>query len=131
MREPKYINCPACGERAICTQQDVYPDAGWVLPFETFGYYGGFDDCMPVLFGTERSGEFVMCHDCVVKFLETFPRLAERVGANTHPCSDEVPCCRHAWQATELFGKNVFGVQTRTAWPDGQWHDDEPTNPYG
>lgn len=105
------------------------PNNGWILPFDTFGYYGGFDDNVDVLVGSLRSREWRFCHGCVVKFLDTFPLLAETLGANLHACDDDVPCCRHAWQATELFGRNAYGVHTRTAWPDGVWHDDEPRNP--
>lgn len=119
--------CSACDTNIECNSQLVYPDNGWVLPFDTFGYYGGFDDSIDVLIGGTRSREWILCHDCVVKFLELFPRLAEKLGANCHPCDEEVPCCRHAWQGTDLFGTDTYGVHTRTAWPDGQWHDDEPT----
>lgn len=127
MREKNYAVCSACDTRTECNSQLIYPDNGWVLPFDTFGYYGGFDDMMPVLAGDQRTREWIFCHDCVVKFLELFPRLAEKLGANCHPCDDEVPCCRHAWQGTDLFGTDVYGVHARTAWPDGQWHDDPPT----
>lgn len=128
----KTATCSACGGEAICTQQDHYPDHGWVLPFETFGYYGGFDDSMDVLFGKRISKEWIFCHDCVVKFLDTFPLLAESIGRNCHSdrTDSDTPCCRHAWQGTEIFGRNEFGVHSRSAWPDGVWHDDPPHNPY-
>ena len=128
----RYATCSACHSRVPCTQQSHYPDKGWVLPFDTFGYYGGFDDAMPVLLGQQRTREWIMCHDCVVKFLATFPLLAETIGANCHSDDrdSETPCCRFAWQGTAIFGKNVFGVHTRTAWSDGVWHDDPPENPY-
>lgn len=128
----RYATCSACRQPAVCTQQDHYPDNGWVLPFDTFGYYGGFDDVMPVLLGQRLTREWILCHDCVVKFLDTFPLLAEDIGKNCHSDNrdSEVPCCRHAWQGTELFGKDTFGVHVRTAWSDGVWHDEEPENPY-
>ena len=118
--------CSACGNKYPCTQQKSYPDDGWSLPFDTFGYYGGFDDNVPVLTGSVRPRQWIFCHDCVVKFLETFPRLAETIGKNCHPAPRDalVPCCRHAWQATEIFGKDVKGAHIRTAWPDGVWHDE-------
>ncbi len=102
------------------------------MPFDTFGYYGGFDDNLPVLSGSLRPREWILCHDCVVKFLDTFPLLAQDIGQNCHSDNSDspFPCCRHAWQATELFGKNAHGVHSRTAWPDGLWHDDAPENPY-
>ena len=129
----RYATCSACAQQVICTQQDSYPDNGWVLPFDTFGYYGGFDDNLNVLSGLVRSREWIMCHDCVAKFLTTFPLLAQTIGHNCHPDTDRdspIPCCTHAWQSTDLFGQNVYGVHSRTAWPDGKWHDDPPLNPY-
>lgn len=128
----RYATCSACQSQVPCTQQTHYPDNGWVLPFDTFGYYGGFDDAMPVLLGQQRTREWIMCHDCVVKFLDTFPLLADTLGGRCHSDDrdSETPCCRFAWQGTEIFGKNVFGVHTRSAWPDGVWHDDPPENPY-
>lgn len=125
MTTTNQIHCPACDARVSCTGGGVYPDNGWVLPFDIFGYYSGFDDNVPVLIGEQRSREFILCHDCVVKMLNLFPRLAEAVGPDTHPCDDDTPCCRHAWQATDIFGTDGPGVKIRTAWPDGQWRDEE------
>lgn len=121
----RLATCSACHTQVACTQQEVYPDKGWVLPFDTFGYYGGFDDNVDVLCGKVRSREWIFCHECVVKFLNTFPLLAEDIGANCHPDSrdSDVPCCRHAWRATDIFGKKLAGVHSLTAWSDGQWHD--------
>jgi len=132
IRQYNTATCSACRSSLLCTQQTHYPDHGWVLPFDTFGYYGGFDDNVGVLTGSQRSREWILCHDCVVKFLDTFPLLAQDIGQNCHPAGrdDALPCCRHAWQGTAIFGKNIHGVHTRTAWPDAQWHDDEPHNPY-
>lgn len=127
------VKCSACGRRSPATQQERLPDNGWALPYEEFGYYGGFDDCLDVLIGGERSHRWIFCHDCVVKFLETFPRLAKDIGPNCHPSrrDADVPCCRHAWRGTEYFGK--YGpdvpedaVSVQSAWPDGVWHDETP-----
>ena len=111
--------CSACGEEAECTQQDNYPDNGWVLPFDLFGYYGGFDDNMAVLVGQRQSREWIMCHDCVVKFLDLFPRLSESLGGSSHPCSkNEEPCCKYAWRiGYDANGDSV----TETSWPDKKW----------
>lgn len=127
-----YATCSACQSKVPCTQQAHYPDSGWVLPFDTFGYYGGFDDNVSVLLGETRTREWILCHECVVKFLDTFPLLAETIGGNCHPdnSDSDTPCCRHAWQGTDIFGKKLFGVHTRTAWPDGVWRDEPATNPY-
>lgn len=123
---PRYATCSACGEQALCTQQDHYPDDGWVLPFDTFGYYGGFDDNIDVLLGGRISREWIFCHDCVVKLLNTFPRLAESVGPNCHSCDSDTPCCVHSWQATESFAVDDGQPDIRTAWPDGAWRDHYP-----
>lgn len=129
MTEPqehyRYVTCSGCGEQSICSAQEKYPDNGWVLPFDTFGYYGGFDDNIDVLFGERISRQWVLCHDCVVKFLDTFPRLAESLGKRLHHCHGDTPCCRFAWQGNEKFGTNEPGAHTRSVGIDGKWHDDE------
>jgi hypothetical protein len=116
--EEGLVICSACEKSVKAVRDTDLPDDGWVLDFDYFGYYGGFTDEMSV------------CHDCVVKLLELFPRLGELVGANNHPCQDAVPCCRHAWQATEFFAKKGVVVRTRTAWPDAVWHDNPPYDAY-
>lgn len=121
------VLCSACHTLVPCTQQELYPDDGWVLPFDTFGYYGGFDDNLPVLVGNRQSRQWIMCHDCVVKFLTMFPLLGETVGPSCHVVPREEgkePCCRHAWRGTEMFGRFEHGVHTQSSWPDGVWHDD-------
>ena len=97
--------CSACGVEYPCTQQDNYPDKGWVLPFDTFGYYGGFDDNVDVLFSEVQSRQWFLCHDCVVKFFTLFPRLRDTFGKGLHQCESETPCCEWAWRATDIFGK--------------------------
>ena len=127
-----HARCSACGEQHICTQQNIYPDNGLVLPYETFGYYGGFSDSMRVLLGQQRSSEWILCHDCVVKFLHTFPALAESFGKGHHPCSDDTPCCEFAWRGTENFAKRhgemIVRTQTAVRNDDGVlwWQDDAP-----
>jgi hypothetical protein len=121
--EKETTTCMGCGSQVKSADLNSdLPDNGWKLYPDDFGYYSGFHDS----FGEEESRPFIICHDCVVKLLELFPRLAEMIHPGGHPCQDETPCCRHAWQATEIFGKREFGVHTRTAWPDGVWHDDPP-----
>jgi hypothetical protein len=134
--DPQTTNalCSACQEPLVCTQQVHYPDNGLVLPFDTFGYYGGFDDNLEVLTGRLRSREWILCHDCVVKFLDTFPLLSERVGPNCHPCRDEEPCCRHAYKPTDSFGKNDLAegeATILTAWPDRKWKPHTPPEAHG
>lgn len=116
------MNCDALVESAHTGSS--LPDNGWSLPVDSFGYDCGFSDSWED--EDEEPCRFLMCHDCVARLLELFPRLAEMIGPGGHSCEDETPCCRHAWQSTDLFGTSEFGVRTRTAWPDAVWHDNPP-----
>jgi hypothetical protein len=113
---PELVECSACGNKQASTQQKNLCDNGWYLRPEIFGYYGGFDDHM------EESGvEWNLCHDCIVKFLELFPKLGETILKGGHPVSDEmnVPCCKWAWHT-----KDVNGVSTtQLVGTDGKWCD--------
>lgn len=100
-----FRECSGCGVEQPCTQQKNYPDNGWVLPFDTFGYYGGFDDNVDVLLSDVQSRQWVLCHDCVVKFLTLFPRLQDTFAKGLHPCEGETPCCEWAWRGTDKFGE--------------------------
>ena len=99
------VFCHGCEKPSVCTQQDSLPDNGWVLPFDTFGYYGGFDDNIDVLLTDVPSRQWVLCHDCVVKFLAIFPRLRDSFSKGLHLCESETPCCEWAWRGTSLFGQ--------------------------
>lgn len=114
------ISCDCCGKEEVTTQQKASFDDGWSLPVDLFGYYGGFSDNMSVLVGQEETTWMNMCHDCVVKFLDTFPMLADKLTNMGHPnhnkpfdaCLDderEFPsCCKWAWTA----------VRTGPGWQD-------------
>lgn len=104
------ITCDTCGVEQPNTQQTHFPDGGWGLPIDTLGYYGGFDDNVGVLIGSEETRIVKMCHDCVVKLLTTFPLLAEKLHGGCHPnfihhadfdgnddCTLDPSCCRWAW----------------------------------
>lgn len=107
------ITCDCCGKDEVATCQEHVPNDGWHLPVDTFGYYGGFSDNLRVLMGQEESNWLVMCHDCVVKFLTTFPMLAEKLTDMGHPNRNkpfgllldderEFPsCCKWAWTAVK------------------------------
>lgn len=99
------VLCSACGQTCVCTQQERLPDDGWILPFDLFGYYGGFSDEIDALIGNRVPRSWTLCHDCVVKFFETFPMLAEALGKGTHSCDRDEPCCEFAWRATQIFGQ--------------------------
>jgi hypothetical protein len=101
----KNVECSGCGNSAPATQQENYPDNGWVMPFDSFGYYGGFDDNIDWLFNKEESRQWILCHDCVVRFLQLFPRLHKSIGKALHPCESDTPCCEWAWKGTDSFGQ--------------------------
>lgn len=108
------VQCSACGNEVEGESVNNHlPDAGFVLPYQDFGYYGGFTDSFDDYY--EKPREWLMCHDCVLKLLETFPLLAKTVSRGGHPCDKDTPCCDWAWRKTDAgiqFGK------------DGQWSDD-------
>lgn len=130
----KFVTCSACGESVPAESvNDRYPDGGLVLPYEEFGYYGGFTDIEFGCFDIENYPKtWLMCHDCVVKLFTVFPLLGKTFARGTHPCSDEKPCCEWAWRATENFGKyttDSAGKSVPVPGPhyqivkDGQWVD--------
>lgn len=109
LEELPFAKCDGCGRSMPATQQKNYPDNGWALPYEEFGYYGGFTDNISVLLSSEPSKLIVLCHDCVIKILDALPLLKEFLADQRHNCQDSTPCCDYAWQATELFGKYIDG----------------------
>lgn len=133
MSDLTYVNCSACGQASKSTQQSQYPDNGFALSYDHFGYYGGFSDNLDVALSQHSSNEWIMCHDCVVKFFDTFPMLEQEFGYRHHPCSNDIPCCRFAWRGTALFGKRHDEILVRTQTPVLDiatdtlvWQDDEP-----
>ena len=88
--------CDACGAQGG-TACGRLPDNGWTLPFTSFGYHGGFTD------DYDRDEAWLMCHDCVVKFLTLFPRLAKSISGG-HPTPSGARCCEFAWEYDEKFG---------------------------
>jgi hypothetical protein len=116
--------CDACGVEQRVTQQSSSNlfDGGWILPYEDFGYYGAFSDEIDVAYGKRSAKSWSLCHDCVVKFFETFPALAKSFGGGHHPnfihtdfCDEgddgtvRESCCRFAWtwQRVNVGGEKV------------------------
>jgi hypothetical protein len=110
------VICSACGEGAPSTYQSGLPDSGWSLPFQSFGYYGGFSDDLEAEFGITVFQRWVLCHDCVMKFLYVFPALAKSVQAGQHPCENDTPCCQFAWRAHPETG--VIQIAQLGQWVD-------------
>ena len=96
-------NCDACGA-ALPEDTPWFPDDGWSLDWANFGGYSQF---MDVLDEPNRP-TWTLCHDCVVKFLETFPALAVDIPLGAHPSRTEAPCCpwsyRLLWEDGDASG---------------------------
>ena len=92
------VTCDACGNEVERHDFSNVPALGWTVPYDTLGYYYGFTDNLDEL-EHETTRTFSMCHDCVVRFLETFPLLKRFIQKGSHPSSDEdKPCCDFAWK---------------------------------
>jgi len=102
---PRYgfVKCDGCGENAPCHTQERLPDNGWALPYQIFGYYGGFTDDDEGQSIWDKS--VILCHSCVLRFLDFFPLIAKRISKGGHslmPFADEAkPCCDYAWTLIE------------------------------
>jgi len=101
--------CHGCGSLAPHDSQKNLPDNGWTFDLNSFGYYGGFTD--PIAEEPER---IRFCHDCVLKFLETFPLLGMFVGSGCHSMTgpNEKPCCKYAWKLESIQDAHVTCVAT-------------------
>lgn len=131
--QPTSLACSECGTDLPVESGYALPKWGFLFAPRDFGYYAGFSDNMPS--GEIRKEEEVFfCHDCCLRLLDAFPSIARSIGeGGHHPCDDEVPCCRYAWQGTENFGKRHKELLSRTrhasfdeATQRLQWVDDEP-----
>lgn len=126
------VSCDGCGQThykgTIGTQGGEWttpPENGWYLPYKHFGYYNGFDDRA---FEENTDELWWLCHDCVVKFLEAFPMLADKLGIGGHynlnHTGDEEdgtvhePCCRWAWTSRPCEGK---AFEAFIVGSDGKW----------
>lgn len=104
--------CSSCGGAFEDMEYWGQPESGWSIPWELLGGYGGFTDEFGPAYEGRPSKTWEMCHDCVVKMLKLFPRLANDISKGSHPCEDAVPCCEWAWKSE---GGVIFIVV------DGQW----------
>lgn len=96
--------CHGCGMMAPHHEQKNYPDNGWSFPIDNFGYYGGFTDVISGLDSNEKFNILKFCHDCVLKFLETFPLLGMFItkGSHSQYGPNEKPCCKYAWKSESI-----------------------------
>ena len=103
------VKCDACGQaRQASMPTATTIDGGWYLPYEHFGFYAGFTDNLEALMADDEPRSWSICHDCVVKFLDTFPLLAKSIESGGHHSPYEAkPCCNYAWSST-LEGETVF-----------------------
>lgn len=116
----EFAICDACGRVGPADDCNGLPDNGWSLPYKAFGYYSGFSDH---LIGEVEKDLWLMCHDCVVTFFRTFPRLAEDFGRGHHPVANDAErsCCEFCWKGTEIFGTQQSGVHVLYGNKDGGW----------
>lgn len=101
--------CHGCGSMAPHHSQKDAPDNGWTFNLNNFGYYAGFTDP----FG-DPPQIIRLCHDCVLKFLNTFPMLGVLVGGGCHSQNgpNEKPCCRYAWKAESIGDSTITWIAT-------------------
>jgi len=95
-----------------CVQEGL-PENGWSLPYDAFGYYGGFSDDLEHDIDGENLRRARICHECVVAVLKALPKFAERLERGTHPCDSDEPCCEYAWR----FQDSELQIVS----PDKQW----------
>lgn len=107
--------CSGCGNMAPHHSQKKYPDNGWSIPVNDLGYYGGFTDSINE---PESSYTINLCHECVIKFLETFPMIGLLIGKGGHNQfgPNETPCCAWSWKSESIGSSSI----TYLASEDGQ-----------
>jgi|688.fasta_scaffold1332176_1 hypothetical protein len=111
MTEPfyGYQTCDACGVPKECQSQEEVVDNGIAFNFQELGYYGGFIDNAPAM--GDKNLEWNLCHECILKMLQTFPMLAAKLPRGLHPTDDKTkPCCDWAWkhEGDAMTGRTYF-----------------------
>jgi len=103
--------CDLCGvEQDAHSQAGNFIDYGWSFNWLHLGHYGGFTDNFPPSpnKGYDSARHTVhMCHDCITKMLQLFPRLSEIAklrGGHPNRNKDDgqngiavPPCCQYCW----------------------------------
>lgn len=102
------VHCTACGKLVPVESCGNGPDNGLLLT-GFIGYYGGFTDRLfddhENQSNMDQLNNAWFCHNCCVKLFEMFPHLSKAIGikgkyshqSRHHPCNDDVPCCKYAW----------------------------------
>lgn len=101
--------CHGCGSMAPHHSQESLPDNGWTFDLNDLGYYGGFTDSIG-----EEPQRMRLCHDCVLKFLRTFPLISMFIQPGSHNMfgPDEKPCCRYAWKSESIGNNHITLLAT-------------------
>jgi hypothetical protein len=96
--------CHGCASMVPHHTQENAPDNGWTFDINNFGYYAGFTD--PI---GDDSQHVRLCHDCVLKLLETFPLLGLLVQPGSHSQNgpNEKPCCKYAWKTESIADSSI------------------------
>lgn len=96
------IICSECGcAQDNPGQQEKLFDGGIGFRPKDMGYYGGFTDNDP--WENPKDEDYVvLCHDCSLRLVRSFPSIARAMGINAgHPCDEEKACCEFAWKFGE------------------------------
>lgn len=104
--------CHGCGSMAPHHIQKSVSDNGWAFDINSFGAYGGFTD--PI---GEQPEWVRLCHDCVLKFLNTFPLIGLFIKAGNHSQfgPNEKPCCKYAWKTESIGDSSITYLASEDA----------------
>lgn len=111
------VICTACEQSVPSVGEwQPFPENGWIMRFDDFGYYSGFTDNIEAQLDERISRRWFLCHDCVVKFLTLFPNLARSVDRGGHCRSENAttPCCAWEWRIGENGKAEIVG-------DNGEW----------